>query len=196
MPLTPADVHNVTFSKPPIGKRGYSEDEVDVFLDLVGAELARLIQGTKDLRNQVETGSVRPWVKAKTSPGPEHDVQAAKVLAMAQQVADLLTGDAKAQVDGMSGEARIKSEQLLGRCAGEGPMTWSTRPEPEPRPCSMTPVPRPRRDLSGVTTPRIEPPRTRRAGRHNAKPAAGCGRLVRRPCRSRERARVEPPWPA
>ncbi|PZS15565.1 MAG: cell division initiation protein [Pseudonocardiales bacterium] len=138
MPLTPADVHNVTFSKPPIGKRGYSEDEVDVFLDLVGAELARLIQKNKDLRNQVEPldqhravpvatgsrprpldlphsmrGSVRPWVKAKTSPGPEHDVQAAKVLAMAQQVADLLTGDAKAQVDGVLGEARIKSERLL-----------------------------------------------------------------------------------
>ena len=34
MPLTPADVHNVTFSKPPIGKRGYHEDEVDAFLDL------------------------------------------------------------------------------------------------------------------------------------------------------------------
>ena len=35
MPLTPADVHNVAFSKPPIGKRGYNEDEVDQFLDLV-----------------------------------------------------------------------------------------------------------------------------------------------------------------
>ena len=31
MPLTPADVHNVAFSKPPIGKRGYNEDEVDAF---------------------------------------------------------------------------------------------------------------------------------------------------------------------
>ena len=42
MPLTPADVHNVAFSKPPIGKRGYNEDEVDAFLDLVEGELARL----------------------------------------------------------------------------------------------------------------------------------------------------------
>ncbi|MCC5697467.1 DivIVA domain-containing protein, partial [Klebsiella pneumoniae] len=25
MGLTPADVHNVAFSKPPIGKRGYNE---------------------------------------------------------------------------------------------------------------------------------------------------------------------------
>ena len=53
MPLTPADVHNVAFSKPPIGKRGYNEDEVDAFLDLVEAELARLIEENDDLREQV-----------------------------------------------------------------------------------------------------------------------------------------------
>lgn len=46
MPLTPADVHNVAFSKPPIGKRGYNEDEVDAFLDLVENELTRLIERT------------------------------------------------------------------------------------------------------------------------------------------------------
>ena len=50
MPLTPADVHNVVFKKPPIGKRGYDEDEVDAFLDVVEAELARLIEENNDLR--------------------------------------------------------------------------------------------------------------------------------------------------
>ncbi|AOS62726.1 DivIVA-like cell division protein Wag31 [Actinoalloteichus hymeniacidonis] len=54
MPLTPADVHNVAFSKPPIGKRGYNEDEVDAFLDLVEGELARLIEENNELRNQIE----------------------------------------------------------------------------------------------------------------------------------------------
>ena len=44
MPLTPADVHNVAFSKPPIGKRGYNEDEVDAFLDRIVATL----RGTTD----------------------------------------------------------------------------------------------------------------------------------------------------
>jgi DivIVA domain-containing protein len=51
MPLMPADVANVVFSKPPMGKRGYCEDEVDAFLDLVEAELARLIEENHDLRN-------------------------------------------------------------------------------------------------------------------------------------------------
>ncbi len=54
MGLTPADVHNVAFSKPPIGKRGYNEDEVDAFLDLVEAELARLVEENNDLRSQVD----------------------------------------------------------------------------------------------------------------------------------------------
>ena len=50
MPLTPADVHNVAFSKPPIGKRGYNEDEVDAFLDLVETEKR---QGRRVPREQV-----------------------------------------------------------------------------------------------------------------------------------------------
>jgi DivIVA domain-containing protein len=141
MPLTPADVHNVAFSKPPIGKRGYNEDEVDAFLDLVEAELARLIEENNDLRNQVEqldqqlraapavdTGRnlrplepprpvmapVPPPMMEQTSPpGGDHHVQAAKVLGLAQEMADRLTGEAKAEADGMLSEARAKSEQLL-----------------------------------------------------------------------------------
>ena len=54
MPLTPADVHNVAFSKPPIGKRGYNEDEVDAFLDLVENELTRLVEENSDLRQRIE----------------------------------------------------------------------------------------------------------------------------------------------
>jgi DivIVA domain-containing protein len=54
MPLTPADVHNVAFKKPPIGKRGYDEEEVDAFLDEVERELARLIEENNELRSQVE----------------------------------------------------------------------------------------------------------------------------------------------
>jgi DivIVA domain-containing protein len=56
MPLTPADVHNVAFKKPPIGKRGYDEEEVDAFLDEVERELARLIEENNELRAQIERG--------------------------------------------------------------------------------------------------------------------------------------------
>jgi len=38
--LTPQDVRDVLFDKPPLGRRGYAEDEVDAFLDLVERALA------------------------------------------------------------------------------------------------------------------------------------------------------------
>ncbi|QWF76999.1 DivIVA-like cell division protein Wag31 [Amycolatopsis sp. CA-230715] len=158
MSLTPADVHNVAFSKPPIGKRGYNEDEVDAFLDLVETELARLIEDNNELRQQVEQldselESTRGELEtAKASAGSvgapppqqvreeprrlapvppptameqtqahggmtdangEPNVQAAKVLGLAQEMADRLTAEAKTESDGMLAEARTKSEQLL-----------------------------------------------------------------------------------
>jgi DivIVA domain-containing protein len=37
--LTPEQVHDVAFSKPPIGRRGYNEDQVDAFVALVEEQL-------------------------------------------------------------------------------------------------------------------------------------------------------------
>ncbi|MFY1637533.1 DivIVA domain-containing protein [Solwaraspora sp. WMMB335] len=82
MPLTPADVHNVAFKKPPIGKRGYDEEEVDAFLDEVERELARLIEENNELRAQVERGG------RGGPPGPGADPR------MAAELNDL-----KAQLD-------------------------------------------------------------------------------------------------
>ena len=48
--LTPADVHNIAFTRPPIGKRGYHEQEVDDFLDVVEQELSRLIEDNEQLK--------------------------------------------------------------------------------------------------------------------------------------------------
>lgn len=70
MPLTPADVHNVAFKKPPIGKRGYDEEEVDAFLDEVERELARLIEENSDLRMQIERGGGRVAPAAAGGPDP------------------------------------------------------------------------------------------------------------------------------
>jgi DivIVA domain-containing protein len=162
MPLTPADVHNVAFSKPPIGKRGYNEDEVDAFLDLVEAELARLIEENEDLREQVSQldqrlgnaqadledarsrppamgapptqqiqravepppmRAMEPPPRAMSAPPPamvdpgdagvDQHVQVAKVLSMAQEMAERLTSEAKVEADTMLSDARNKSEQLL-----------------------------------------------------------------------------------
>jgi DivIVA domain-containing protein len=139
MPLMPADVRNVTFSKPPLGKRGYHEDEVDAFLDLVQAELARLIDENTDLRNQIKQldqqrraapvdtgnnlrpvgvpgrvmGPIRPPIREQTSPDDDHNVHAVKVLGLAQEMAERLTSEAKAEADGMLSKARATATQLL-----------------------------------------------------------------------------------
>jgi DivIVA domain-containing protein len=52
--LTPEQVRNIAFSKPPMGKRGYNEDQVDGFLDLVEAALrgpAQRILTPEQVRN-------------------------------------------------------------------------------------------------------------------------------------------------
>ncbi|HEV7826782.1 MAG TPA: DivIVA domain-containing protein [Mycobacteriales bacterium] len=84
MPLTPADVHNVAFKKPPIGKRGYDEEEVDAFLDEVERELARLIEENNDLRSQVERA--RSGQPAPAAGGGGNDVETRR---LAQENADL-----------------------------------------------------------------------------------------------------------
>jgi DivIVA domain-containing protein len=95
MPLTPADVHNVAFKKPPIGKRGYDEEEVDAFLDEVERELARLIEENNDLRAQMERGGGPARVPA----GPGGDPRLAAEL-----------GELKAQLDRVQRE-KVAAEQ-------------------------------------------------------------------------------------
>ena len=142
MPLTPADVHNVVFKKPPIGKRGYDEDEVDAFLDVVEAELARLIEENSELRagitgaprveERVESPAPPPAPVQIAAPPPQPVVQpreddsarASRMLALATETADRYVNEAKTQSeqmlssakansDRMMAEARSKSEQLV-----------------------------------------------------------------------------------
>ena len=139
MPLTPADVHNVAFSKPPIGKRGYNEDEVDAFLDLVETELARLLEENADLRQRVSeldselvsarSGVVQTQAIPVYQPEPEPVVRevivespvvseeaglrAARVLALAQETADRLTSAAATDADKMVADARANADQIL-----------------------------------------------------------------------------------
>lgn len=117
MPLTPADVHNATFKKPSIGKRGYDEDEVDQFLDQVETELGRLIEENNGLSARIaqyETGGAPPaeGTAAPTSTAEAH-TQAARLLALAQETADRLTAEAREESERLMAEAREKSEAAM-----------------------------------------------------------------------------------
>ena len=57
MQLTPADIHNMAFKRPPMGKRGYDEEAVDAFLDEAEEELSRLLEENAALRERIEHGT-------------------------------------------------------------------------------------------------------------------------------------------
>ncbi len=143
MPLTPADVHNVAFSKPPIGKRGYNEDEVDAFLDLVETELSRLVEENADLRQRVaeldaeltaarsgvQPTQVIPLPQPEAEPvaqltvveepihtpsiNEEQAAKAARVLSLAQDTADRLTTTARADAEKMLADAHANADQIM-----------------------------------------------------------------------------------
>jgi DivIVA domain-containing protein len=125
MPLTPADVHNVAFKKPSIGKRGYDEDEVDAFLDVVEAELSRLIEENASLTGRLseyEAGGT-PAPKAETpaavaeqpvaAPSGNGHSQAARLLLLAQETADRLTEEARTESEKVVADAKSHSEAMI-----------------------------------------------------------------------------------
>jgi DivIVA domain-containing protein len=93
MPLTPADIHNMAFKKPPIGKRGYDEEEVDAFLDELEQELTRLLEENRALHDQVQHGGA-------SGAGP-----AASAMAMNAEFAEIAAQLQQVQ------EARARAEQ-------------------------------------------------------------------------------------
>lgn len=128
MPLTPADVHNVTFKKPMLGKRGYDEDEVDGFLDEVERELARLSDENGELRAQVDS------LRAGAPPGAADHAEMAAALdrvqrekhAMEQQLQEL-DGELHEMHQQMVA-AQQQSQQLQQELAQRGPQQETPAP--------------------------------------------------------------------
>jgi DivIVA domain-containing protein len=119
MPLTPADVHNVAFKKPPIGKRGYDEEEVDAFLDEVERELARLIEENNELRAQAERGG---GVRGGGPAGPGADPRLAAENAELKSQLDRINRD-KAAAEQAARAMQAELEQIRsqgGPVGGDG----------------------------------------------------------------------------
>ena len=111
--LSPADVHGVLFSRAGLGRRGYDETEVDVFLDRVQVELSRLIAEKGSLRDDVSR--LRNQL-AEEGTGPQRDeasIQAVRILSAAQQTADQYVADAEHYSRRVSSEARQHYEEII-----------------------------------------------------------------------------------
>jgi len=136
MPLTLAEVRDVSFSTPPVGEPGYHQDEVDDLLDRVQAELTRLIEENNELRSQpqqleqqlravpVDPGRdpgplpspgpvmppLRPPISELISPDADHDLQAANQAA--NQAAKILVL-AQKMADQLTEQAHAKVDRML-----------------------------------------------------------------------------------
>lgn len=119
--LTPSEVHHVLFTRAGLGRRGYDEVEVDLFLERVQQELTRLIGEKADLRDEVSRlkaqlisaghGS-RAASAVDTLNREEAQLQAVRLLAAAQQTADTYVADAEKYSQRLTVDAREHSEQM------------------------------------------------------------------------------------
>lgn len=104
MPLTPADIHNVAFKKPPIGKRGYDEEEVDAFLDEVEQELIRLLEENGVLRDQMQRGPGGP----APAGGPSNMALSAELSELTAQLERLQEARARAEQNARSMQSQLE----------------------------------------------------------------------------------------
>lgn len=110
--LTPADVHNVRFTRATMMHPGYSDTEVDHFVSRMAEELAQLHAEKAELRDRVHE------LRGQLEDTPRQEApsdQAVRLLATAQQTADNYVAEAEEFSRQMSTDARVQYEEQLRR---------------------------------------------------------------------------------
>jgi DivIVA domain-containing protein len=110
--LTPADAHNVRFTRATMMHPGYSDTEVDHFVSRMAEELARLHAEKAELRDRVHQ------LRAQLEDTPVQEApsdQAVRLLATAQQTADNYVAEAEEFSRQMVTDARVQYEEQLRR---------------------------------------------------------------------------------
>jgi len=116
--LTPDDVQAVTFPLSRLGRRGYDEERVRVFLRDVERELVTLLNEKVSLWNEVER------LRRRIIKGMKHGdevlfgredahVHAVRILSNAQLTADRYVADAQAYSHRLTEEARTRRDEIL-----------------------------------------------------------------------------------
>jgi DivIVA domain-containing protein len=107
--LSPADLHNVRFTRAPMLHPGYVESEVDRVLSRVAEELNRLMSEKAALRDQIR--SLQAQVDGIQIPEPPSE-QAVRILSSAQLTADNYVAEAEEFSRQVTAEARAQYEEL------------------------------------------------------------------------------------
>ncbi|MEQ4304862.1 DivIVA domain-containing protein [Plantactinospora sp. B6F1] len=83
--LTPSDIRSVAFRKPPLGRRGYDEQEVDEFLDQVESTISALTEELAALRGHRAPAAAPPAAAAGTASSAVAEPQVA-ILAQLEEI--------------------------------------------------------------------------------------------------------------
>ncbi|GAA1770785.1 DivIVA domain-containing protein [Nonomuraea bangladeshensis] len=117
-PLTPDRIRKQEFSRSPLGRRGYSEDEVRSFLYRVAEDVAAGDKEKADLRAYIDR--LKQWYKehgiSAEPAAPQQQalsVDAINILSRAQQTADVQIAEAEDYARRILGEARQQYEMIL-----------------------------------------------------------------------------------
>ena len=110
--LTPADLHNLRFTRASMLRPGYVENEVDRVLARVAEELDRLYSEKAALRDQVR--SLQAQVDGVVIPEAPSE-QAVRILSSAQQTADNYVAEAEEFSRQVTSDARAEYEEQIRR---------------------------------------------------------------------------------
>jgi DivIVA domain-containing protein len=110
--LSPGDVRDARLPRATMLRPGYSDVEVDRFLDRLADELARLHAEKAELRDQVHALQAQAADVVASIPEPPSD-QAVRILATAQQTADSYVAEAEDFSRQMTTDARAQYEEQL-----------------------------------------------------------------------------------
>ena len=112
--ITPADIENKEFSK---SVRGYKEEEVDEFLDLIILDMEKLLRENKQLKKELEKAQGQMELHASTEGSVYETLEAAKSLmndiaASAERRAEVLVKDAELEAALITREAKESITRL------------------------------------------------------------------------------------
>lgn len=104
MPLTPMDIHNKEFKR---AFRGYDEDEVNEFLDLVIKDYEAMIRENKELLNQVQT------LQERVDHFMNIEESLSKTIIVAQEAADEVKTNSKKEAELIIREAQKNADRII-----------------------------------------------------------------------------------
>ena len=102
--ITPMDIHNKTFSR---GLRGYSQEEVDAFLEELSGDYERIYREHREMEEEMDT------IRTKLRNYEKMEATMSSTLVMAQETAENVKKNAQKEADLAVREARNSAHKIL-----------------------------------------------------------------------------------